>query len=635
MYSFLFICLHEDPRITTTTDPATLEALSIDANTYEFRANRFNNYTSTERFRSGPGELGRGVETGISEEEMKRVNDKDGYNSYACKLIALDRSLGHRPAKECLAIEYPANLPTASVILVFFNEPFRLIIRTVFSVVNRTPPAYLKEVILLDDGSTQDDLLEPLDVFVKKTWPDGIVRIVRLPQRSGLIRARLEGAKAALGDVLIFLDAHCEATFRWIEPLLYRIQQKPDAVICPAIANIDRFTLKFFRTDVRYTEDGWLSLRVGSFAWDGMYMFEHPPSRSVIKRKSNADPIESITMPGGLFAMDREYFFKLGGYDEGMEIWGGENLELSFRIWQCGGTLEFSPCSTVGHVYRVTHPYSFPSGKDYNGYNIARMAEVWMDMYKENLYLARGDLKLATPTSIMARVVRRDDLQKIDFGDISKRKQIRSDLGCKNFQWVLDNIASHKFVYSRNRLGYGSCCNADNHCLLRGTDGNEYRKQRTSLLLTESRVIEHSWATLFAVTDTGLLRKDWVCVRSRRLGGPLASLWVFTDFTTDLELCPIAELETPEEREWWRNWISNQMKNIARLQARHPDKGFQAVSTTNQRDAEFRWVYDKAHGKLINAQTGYCLDGSNGKNPIPSPCVDGAASQDWRFSHHA
>ena len=40
----------------------------------------------------------------------------------------------------------------------------------------------------------------------------------------------------------------------------------------------------------------------------------------------------SPTMAGGIFSISRKYFFHLGGYDEEMLIWGGENIEMSLKV---------------------------------------------------------------------------------------------------------------------------------------------------------------------------------------------------------------------------------------------------------------------------------------------------------------
>ena len=175
----------------------------------------------------------------------------------------------------------------------------------------------------MDDasGSEHGHLRIQLEEYVAKL--PVIVKILRMPDRSGLIRARLLGAEHAVGSVLTFLDSHVECTEGWLEPLLSEVATNRKAVVCPIIDVISDETFEY----VSASDMTW-----GGFNWKLNFRWYRVPQREVDRRDGDRSmPLHTPTMAGGLFSIDREYFYQIGAYDEGMQIWGGENLEMSFR----------------------------------------------------------------------------------------------------------------------------------------------------------------------------------------------------------------------------------------------------------------------------------------------------------------
>jgi GT2 family glycosyltransferase len=212
-----------------------------------------------------------------------------------------------------------------SVVVVSHNEGENLL-RTVQSFLEALPAA--SEIIVVDDVSS-DGSIEEL--------PADRVQIVRPETRLGISAARNLGASRAHGDVLIFSDAHVDVTPGFLQPLRDALKLPGVGAVGPVVSTRGFETSKGF-----------------GFRW-------RDPALNVEWLNGHGRGPAPYPVPmlvGCFMVVRRNLFDQVGGFDDGMIVYGHEDAELSMRLWVLGHRCLLVPEVDITHLFRETHPYA-------------------------------------------------------------------------------------------------------------------------------------------------------------------------------------------------------------------------------------------------------------------------------------
>lgn len=329
------------------------------------------------------------------------------------------------------AAELAAGGWDSSVVVTFVDEEPTTLVRTVRTILKNSPPALLKEIILVNDGSSEawkaqlypsyanaaaDEAAataatlraagqrqppRPLPIleYIVAILPAKI-RVVELQGRQGFIRARAAGIKAATGRTYTIMESHCETQPGWLEPLIAAVRENPETVANPVISQLSHGEFRLVPGVPIVTMDYNV---VFEMTWGQpgtkldlanvpLARKHHPTGQNVPWGNTDVGstqaymPFATPIHAGGIYTASKAFYEYVQGYDPGMTGFSSENLDFAFRTWLCGktpqgGRVVVVPCSVVAHVYRMQSPkpskdlFSVPLLLQ----NKRRMIDAWLD----------------------------------------------------------------------------------------------------------------------------------------------------------------------------------------------------------------------------------------------------------------
>jgi len=266
---------------------------------------------------------------------------------------------------------------TASVIIPARNEA-GTIARLVRAVLDQAPPDWHIEVLVVDDGSTDDT------APVARTAGARVLELGARPGGGNPAVGRNRGAMAAHGEILIFLDADCLPAPRWLPRLL--AGHEAGATVVGGALDLPVGLSPMARCDYYC---GWYHVHSRRPAGD---VPNHPP---------------------GNLSVRREAFVATTGFTEQQPVaYAHEELAWQAEILRRGGRVVFDPAAIVYHynrpgfrnLLRRNYRWGFSAIESKAPPGAARMA--WVYRSPALLVAASLPLALASTAYILACWVR-------------------------------------------------------------------------------------------------------------------------------------------------------------------------------------------------------------------------------------
>jgi hypothetical protein len=240
--------------------------------------------------------------------------------------------------------------------IIIYSTDKKYLDRTIDSVVDGTVKTLIDEIVVCDDTGAGDYARPGVKLQVTN--------------RIGRAKAFNQAANASPSTHLVFMRDKCKVGTNCLSRLLAVVDGNPQSLVSPVTHTLD---LSLWSSEnSRWRRFGW--------RWD-MNVHDRAYSNSPTSPAASTYCMVCTT----------EWFHEIGGFDDGMGVGAGEDIEISLRSWLFGGSVLVNDDASIAVALEVDYEPNTAN-------NLARMVEVWLPNYAGRFYRARGlDPKMVTP----------------------------------------------------------------------------------------------------------------------------------------------------------------------------------------------------------------------------------------------